>query len=446
MFPPPLAIGDTEGFTKENDLFGRADIGRGLANIIDAADEPLVIAVDGQWGTGKTVFLKMWAGELRSRGVPVVFFDAFENDFVADPFTAIAGQLVDLAREKQKLSTKVGKAFVKAAVGTGKVLLRSGLKLGVKAITLGVVNAEELDSLSDDIADELGEIADKHLGELITKAAQDRSVIEAFRQALSELPALLSDRTDSNHRLVVIIDELDRCRPLFALALLERIKHFYSVPNVHFVLGVNLAQLGSSVRVTYGVDIDAPLYLQKFIHLTMQLGDVADQYGNSPTTKFIAHLADSLDFPPDAGRAVELCGETIVQVAKTRGLNLRTIERIYAQLAVALAYAPERMRMPPLIAGLCVLKVVEPGLYLKAKKGELDFKEAMGALRLQAVGDQDNRRWASEWWAYALDHAASEAIVREYGRSLNWHHGIRDRLEIVPYLANNVVDRFIERS
>lgn len=446
LFPPPPIIGDTEGFTKEKDLFGREDIGRGLANLIDAIDEPLVIAVDGQWGTGKTVFLKMWAGELRKRGVAVVFFDAFENDFAADPFTAIAGQLVDLAREKEKLTTKAGKAFVKTAVGTGKVLLRSGLKLGVKAVTLGVVNADDLSNLSDDIADELSEIADKHLGELITKAAKDKNAIEAFRQALAELPALLSERADSKPRLVVIIDELDRCRPLFALALLERIKHFYSVPNVHFVLGVNLGQLGSSVRITYGHDIDSHVYLQKFIHLTMPLGDVPDQYGNSPTKKFIEYLSKSLDFPPDAGRHVELCGETILRAAKRHDLSLRTIERIFAQLAAAFAYAPDRLRMPPLLAGLCVFKLVEPALYLRAKMGILRFDEAVAALGLDAASEQDDMKWAVGWWRYALDPSAKEAIIAEYSRGVGYHHNLGNRFEIVPYLANNVVDRFIPRS
>lgn len=445
LFPPPISVGDTEGFTEEKDLFGRADIGRGLANLIDATDEPLVIAVDGQWGTGKTVFLKMWAGELRKRGTAVVFFDAFENDFTADPFTAIAGQLVELARQKEKLATKAGKKFVKTAIGTGKVLLRSGLKIGVKAVSLGVVNADDLSSLSNDVADELSEIADKHLGELITKAERDKSAFASFRQALSDLPALLSG-TQSKPRLVVIIDELDRCRPLFALALLERIKHFYSVPNVHFVLGVNLGQLGSSVRVTYGHDIDSHTYLQKFIHLTMPLGDVADQYGNSPTKKFIHYLSTSLDFPADTHRHVELCGETILRVAKKRDLSLRTIERIYAQLAAALAYAPDRLRMPPLLAGLCVFKLVEPKLYLRAKMGHLRFDEAVAALGLDAQSEEDDTKWAVGWWRYALDANASQEIINEYGRGLGYHHSLGNRFEIIPYLANNVVDRFIPRS
>lgn len=447
LFPPPLIIGDTEGFTPEKDTFGRAEIGEGLANLIDATDEPLVIALDGQWGTGKTIFLKMWAGELRKRGIAVVFFDAFENDYAVDPFTAIAGEIVELARKKQKLSTKAGKAFVSRAVGTGKVLLRSSLKLGVKAATLGALSDADLQSVGDDIADELSEITDKQLGDLITKAAEDKTTIEAFRQALAELPALLSERdTDSAPRLVVVIDELDRCRPLFALGLLERIKHFYSVPNVHFVLGVHLGQLSSSVRVTYGADIDAQIYLQKFIHLTMPLGDFPDKYGNSPSKKFISYLAEKLDFPQDAARAVELCEESILHAAKVRRLSLRTIERIFAQLAAALAYAPERMRMPPLLAGLCIFKLAEPDLYLKAKGGELTLDEAAGGLRLDLKSEDDDVKWIVGWWRYALDPEASDDLIRDFGRGLGWNHSVSSRLQTIPRLANDVVDRFIPRG
>jgi predicted KAP-like P-loop ATPase len=88
LFPPPLEIGDEEGFTKEKDIFGRSGIGRGLTNIISRVTDPLVIAVDNEWGTGKTTFLKMWAGELRKLGVPVIYFDAFQHDYVEDAFTA----------------------------------------------------------------------------------------------------------------------------------------------------------------------------------------------------------------------------------------------------------------------------------------------------------------------------------------------------------------------
>src|SRR5262249_28293078 len=82
LFPPPLQIADDEGFTPEKDIFGRADIGRGLTSLLARVNEPLVVAVDGQWGSGKTTFLKMWAGELRKSDIPVVYFDAYEHDYV----------------------------------------------------------------------------------------------------------------------------------------------------------------------------------------------------------------------------------------------------------------------------------------------------------------------------------------------------------------------------
>jgi hypothetical protein len=67
LFPPPLNIGELEGFANDKDMFGRAVIGTGLTNLISSVTAPLVIAIDGQWGSGKTTFLKMWAGELARR-------------------------------------------------------------------------------------------------------------------------------------------------------------------------------------------------------------------------------------------------------------------------------------------------------------------------------------------------------------------------------------------
>src|SRR5262245_60944601 len=112
LFPPPLEIGDTEGFTREKDIFKRSTIGRGLTNVLTNVSDPTVIAVDGQWGSGKTTFLKMWAGELRKAGIPVVYFDAFENDYAEDAFTAIASQLVSLAQERRKANSRAVQTFV----------------------------------------------------------------------------------------------------------------------------------------------------------------------------------------------------------------------------------------------------------------------------------------------------------------------------------------------
>ena len=61
LFPPPLVVDNTEGFTVKIDLFGRKLIAEGMTNLLTkVSPPPLTVAVDGQWGSGKTAFLKMW--------------------------------------------------------------------------------------------------------------------------------------------------------------------------------------------------------------------------------------------------------------------------------------------------------------------------------------------------------------------------------------------------
>lgn len=113
-----------------------------------------------------------------------------------------------------------------------------------------------------------------------------------------------------------------------------------------------------------------------------------------------------------------------------------------------MAYSADSARVPPLLAGLCVLKVIDPALYIKAKNGALSYTEAASALRFdENLGsDDESGKWALGWWAYSLDPNAAAEIIQEYGRNLGSRHQINNRRELVPYLANNIVDRFIPRG
>jgi len=200
----------------------------------------------------------MWAGLLRNRGFPVVYFDAFENDYTDDAFTTIASQIIDVVDQYKKSKTPAGKKFLTSATATGKVLLRSGLRLGVKIATLNALDTKELEDAAGVTAEEVSSLTDKLVGERLTRHKANVETFDAFRTALSDLPAVLSPNNDGKP-MIVIIDELDRCRPVYALELLEKIKHFFRVENVHFVLGVNLAQLECSVGTAYGNAIDAKI-------------------------------------------------------------------------------------------------------------------------------------------------------------------------------------------
>lgn len=245
IFPPPLDIGDHEGFTPEKDIFRRAEFGRGIANLLASSSDPLVVALDAPWGSGKTTFIKMLAGHLRNEGFPVIYFDAFENDYVDDGFLTIAGEVISLSDELGQSATSSHMKFVKTAARAGSHLLRMGAKIGVKAATLGVIDAtnfEELKSVAGDIAKEASTKADQYVAELLRLQSQERKTLCEVKKALTELASQLGSRNDSESEkpepkpLVFIVDELDRCKPTFALDLLEKIKHIFSIPNVHFIL------------------------------------------------------------------------------------------------------------------------------------------------------------------------------------------------------------------
>ncbi|WP_273977791.1 P-loop NTPase fold protein [Vibrio parahaemolyticus] len=100
---PELQISDDEGFSTEKDLFHRKQFGDQLYNLINNSDENLVLALDAQWGEGKSTFIKMWSGENRHKQelpLETIYFDAFENDYQKEPFLALASEIYELLEDK----------------------------------------------------------------------------------------------------------------------------------------------------------------------------------------------------------------------------------------------------------------------------------------------------------------------------------------------------------
>ena len=93
--------------------------------------------------------------------------------------------------------------------------------------------------------------------------------------------------------LVFIVDELDRCKPEFAIRLIERIKHFFDIPKVVFVLAINKSQLEESINSFYGFSSEAN-YLEKFIDITVLLK--AGQNNRIDYQKTVTQCLNNLGF------------------------------------------------------------------------------------------------------------------------------------------------------
>ena len=118
------------------------------------------------------------------------------------------------------------------------------------------------DSVSDEITGKLKE----HIEKKIENHHLEKETIQDFKKELNQL----ADKLEKP--LVFIIDELDRCRPDFAIRLIERIKHFFDIPKIVFVLVMNKPQLLQSVKSFYGYDSEMNGdYLEKFVDFTVHL-------------------------------------------------------------------------------------------------------------------------------------------------------------------------------
>jgi hypothetical protein len=440
LVPCELEIGPEEGFTPEKDIFNRKPFGDRLTTIVRALEGPAVLLLDAPWGTGKTTFVKMWVGELAKAGIPSIYFDAFANDYHDDAFLTVAGEIVARAEELSPQSEKTLKKFKDGAIGVAKALGRASVRVGIRAASAGLLTGEEVFEgvkIAADAAKAIGEETAKAVDDLLKERLEsqkaDREAFGQFTTALGELARALCAGADDAKAtaetdgiaegralpLVFVIDELDRCRPSFGLELLEKIKHFFAVPGVIFVLVSNRSQLETAVRFAYG-EIDARTYLEKFYHIRLLLPVGTPERMDMSTGKYLHHLQreNSIDNSP--------VSQIVERFSRIRPLSLRTLERIFTYAAVAhISIPPRHLKIPHIIALLAVVKVLDPELYETCRTGNAVFTEVDRLIDFSRWRDEHDPQKrdplgeeAENWWRYALGDLHNEDVARQLDRSL----------------------------
>ena len=245
-----------------DDKLNRSQVAQTLTSIITGEEQPLVVSLSGGWGTGKTFMLQRWQKDLEKEGYVSIYFNAWEDDFCNDPFVAIIGQITKGIPPFEGYSDVLGKVE-KAAQ---EIIAYSLFKMMDKA-TGGLIGKELFDSMKN---------------EVLSEYENQRKAKKELKDSLREMSAKVKDK--SGNPLVFIVDELDRCRPTFAIELLERIKHVFDVPNMVFVVGINRDELCRSIKSVYG-EIDANIYLQRFFHADLTMPE-------SLTNLYIKYLLD----------------------------------------------------------------------------------------------------------------------------------------------------------
>jgi hypothetical protein len=361
-FIPEIEVSIENGFTEDIDIFNRKPLGENLAVLLKNSDQNLVISIDNKWGEGKTTFIKMWQGHLKkNHDIESIYFDAFANDHIEDPFSALLAELYQFVLLKIPNESKLKEDFKEKAKKASIAILKGGLKVGIRYATMNVLDGGFLDGNQKDsnktdkaIADELVSMAENTAQHYLDNYSQTKAQIEQFKYSLERVVQHISP----NGPLVFIVDELDRCKPSYSVELLEKLKHVFSVPNVHFILSINRKQLEASIKGQYGQEVNSNLYLQKFIQFSVTL-PMKSRFRYFYRKKFIKDLFVRAEIPSttEATQAIQYLEE----MAEHIELSFRGCERVFSLLTIQIG--SNRLDFSPLLIALLCIKIVNIELF-----------------------------------------------------------------------------------
>jgi len=354
------------------DSFNRLENAEILTQFISTLDQPFVISIDSKWGSGKTTFIRMWKQFLENNMYTTVYFNAWENDISSDAFAALVGEIKKAINVAPDIS-KSAEIFENVKNITAKILKRS-IPVAVKLGTAGLIDT------SDFVKETVSSTAAEYIADSIDDYENRQEDIREFKQQLEEFAESL--KTESNKPLVFFIDELDRCRPNFAIEILEKAKHLFSVPNIIFLISIDKKQLGNSIKAVYGNDFDTDEYLRRFIDLNYilpnpdintfcnvlinryQYIDFFEERTNQETRYDKQHFID-----------------TTVALINSVGFSLRTIEQFFSQISIVLRTTPKNQLMfPILLVFMVIMKNHNPDLYMRLKLKNCTEKEIIDYL------------------------------------------------------------------
>ena len=283
--------------TYESDLLSRKDSVIQFADFLKSPYCPTSIAVNGEWGSGKTFFVKQTAYHLStledaSDKCLTVYYDAWENDNECDPIISIVDCIARVAGEED------GKHIGELVFGIAEATLDNPLFRGIKAFR---------DWQKENEAE-----SDFGYNKTAPRNAQIKNKLKAlFDEIINE----------HGKRLILFVDELDRCKPDFAVRVLERLKHYFTIDDrVKIVFSVNINQLEHTIKHFYGDDFDSHRYLDRFFDMVLPIPE-------AETTLYIARYMNRNVMSDDFSSGVGVCS-----IIKYFGIQIRDIKVFMSEL------------------------------------------------------------------------------------------------------------------
>lgn len=386
-----------------HDEFNRKPIAENIIRLLTSPIDLSPMVIDGGWGTGKTEFCQKLVRLMQQHpNFQPVYIDAFRSDHSGEPLLALLAEIIKActpedtgeqpSEQRKNITRKVAKAagFVmktvaKAAVGHVLKQNTDDLAEGLQQI---INDGQDAGSLAETVTDAAATIAshtiDATVEALLKEQIEAEKNLETLKACLKELAA--------DKPIILFIDELDRCRPDYAVDMLEVIKHVFDVENVKVVLVTNTKQLCAAINHRYGADVDAQKYLDKFLKYNFALPDkVVDRYEEGRALVSV-HYFERLIKDSHIG-GVLFSGyevmDCINEMIKRNNLSLRETERLVRFLEVyhSLSHGFGARNDPPVlwlrVVGVFIF-CFYPSLMDDINKNRTDAREFAQLFNLQS--------------------------------------------------------------
>ncbi len=371
--------------TMEVDQIGRNECIWSMVELCNSIEECYSVAIDSIWGTGKTFFVKQLKMVLEAYNDHVeidsnerdrikkvfekyekqepkefelqpefcVYYDAWMHDNDVDPVLSIVYEIIKEYGEILPQKREKGD-FSKVLTSISKIV--SGRDYG-----------ELLETIEGK--------------DVFQEIKNQRKLDDSIRDFFNILGV------EKGNRVIIIIDELDRCSPNYSILLLERIKHYFNIESITFIFSVNLKEVRHSIIKHYGDGFDADRYLDRFFDIKLSLPEV-------DISNYIDCIQDS----------EELWVENMLKrISICYGFGMREVGKFYSQFRIATrnynskgyfnpAYNGERFCMYVIVPLVIALHMSSYNDYVKFISG--DYPEPL----VELFGEKMDRTIA--YWIY----------------------------------------------
>jgi len=228
------------------------------------SENSVVVSLNAKFGMGKSYFLEMFENYLtKEKKAETILINSWKNDFCDEPLIAICCELFSYFEGQNDEKSLPIREQLKSIVSIFGDLSNQFLKAQIGIDIESTFNKNK--SIEKGTA-------------IFEKFNQKKDLFEKLYKSIAEYTA--------EKQLIILIDELDRTRPDYAVNFLETLKHFFDIKGLIFILAVNKEQLKQSVECIYG-KINFDEYYRKFAHR-----DVALPYSEEGINEYIIKIVD----------------------------------------------------------------------------------------------------------------------------------------------------------